>query len=72
MLLSIFVSCKTQETAMSVISQYQNSDIIILRYSPGDSVLIYPNQDFQIAYPVVTVINSLDTLVIEDHVAVGR
>jgi hypothetical protein len=71
-LLCAFASCKTQETAESVISGYQNLDILILRYSPGDSVIIYPNQDFQIAYPFVTVINSLDTIVVEDHVAIGR
>lgn len=70
--LSILVSCKTQETVESVVADYQKFDIIILRYSPGDSVTIYPDQNFQLAYPFVRMLNSLDTVVIEDHVAVGR
>jgi len=69
--LSILVSCKTQETVESVVANYQKLDIIVLRYSPGDSVTIYPDQYFQLAYPFVTVIIPSDTLVVEDHVAVG-
>ena len=71
LLLCILVSCKTQETVESVVADYQKVDVIILRYSPGDSITIYPDQYFQLAYPMVTIINPSDTIVVEDHVAVG-
>ena len=70
LLLCILV-CKTQETVESVVADYQKVDVIILRYSPGDSITIYPDQYFQLAYPMVTIINPSDTIVVEDHVAVG-
>jgi hypothetical protein len=74
LILMIFVlfSCKTRETAESVIADYQKFDLIILRYSPGDSVLIYPDYYYQLAYPLVTIINPSDTVTIMDHVVVGR
>jgi hypothetical protein len=71
LLFCILVSCKTQETVESVVANYQKVDVIILRYSPGDSITIYPDQYFQLAYPMVTIINPSDTIVVEDHVAVG-
>lgn len=71
LLLFVFVSCKTQQTVESVVADYQKVEVIILRYSPGDSVTIFPDQYFQLAYPMVTIINPSDTIVVEDHVAVG-
>ena len=67
------LSCKTQkQTTESIIAKYPKESEVILRYSEGEVAVIYPFETFRIEYPQLMIIETFDTLRLNNYVVVVR
>ncbi len=67
------LSCKTQkQTTESIIAKYPKESEVILRYSEGEVAVIYPFETFRIEYPQLMIIETFDTLRLDNYVVVAR
>jgi hypothetical protein len=74
LLLSLSIlSCKTQKrTTEYIITKYPKYSEVVLRYSEGDTAIIYPFETFKIEYPYPMTFETFDTLRLDNYIVVSR